>query len=234
MKTDNIDAAEVNKFSRLAAQWWDKSGNSKTLHAINPPRLAFITNQLSLSGKTVFDAGCGGGILSESLSEAGAEVTACDASEEVIRVAKHHAQESGLSIDYHWATAEGYALTHPKPFEVITCMELLEHVPDPKQLLHTLSQLLVPGGYCFLSTINRTLKAYLGAVIGAEYILKLLPKGTHDYQRFIRPGDLSQWLREAGLSVKHMAGIQYNPLTNQARLGDNLDINYLICAVKER
>ncbi len=227
---NNIDASEVDKFNAMAHHWWDPNGECKPLHVINPVRMGFIQQYVNLSGKQVLDIGCGGGILTESLAAAGATVIGIDASHDVIQVAKLHTHETGQQIDYQVASIESFAATTDKQFDIITCMELLEHVPDPKQFIQSLSSLLTTDGHCFLSTINRTLSAYAGAVIAAEYILRLLPKRTHDYQRFIRPAELGQWLRETDLTTQHISGMQYNPFTHNARLSSNVSINYLMHA----
>jgi 2-polyprenyl-6-hydroxyphenyl methylase/3-demethylubiquinone-9 3-methyltransferase len=229
----NIDPLEIAKFEILAQEWWDPNGSSKPLHDINPFRLKFITDILTLDQKKVLDVGCGGGLLSESMAQQRAQVTAIDMSESLIEIAKHHAQEQNLRIHYQQMTVENLAAQSPNSFDVITCMEMLEHVPNPISVIQACANLIKEGGYLFFSTLNRNLKAYLGAIIGAEYILGLLPKGTHDYQKFIRPSELDSWARAAGLNLVQIKGLSYNPLTQQYRLSTNLDINYLICYRKD-
>ncbi|MSP53697.1 MAG: bifunctional 2-polyprenyl-6-hydroxyphenol methylase/3-demethylubiquinol 3-O-methyltransferase UbiG [Gammaproteobacteria bacterium] len=229
----NIDAQEVAKFDAIAAQWWDVNGDFKSLHAINPLRLEFMSKHISLSNKTVLDVGCGGGILSESMAQLGAQVTGLDMSASVLDVGRLHLLESKLEINYQQCTVEDFAHNHPEQFNVVTCMELLEHVPDPESVVRSCAQLLKPKGALFFSTINRNPKAYLQAVVGAEYLLKLLPKGTHDYAKFIRPSELARWARNAGLTVKVMQGMTYNPLTKVYSLCESIDVNYLMYCVKE-
>ncbi len=233
-KHPNIDAAEVSKFEELAARWWDTDSEFKPLHDINPLRLNFINEYAGgISGKQVVDIGCGGGILSESMAVCGANVVGIDAGKAPLTVARLHALESGVDIDYRHLTAEQLAEEAPESFDVVTCMEMLEHVPDPASVLQACARLVKPGGHVFLSTINRTAKAYAFAIIGAEYLLKMLPKGTHDYQKFIRPSELEAWAREAGLTFKQMRGMSYSPLTRRYSLGDDFDVNYLVHCVRE-
>ncbi|HEV2524543.1 MAG TPA: bifunctional 2-polyprenyl-6-hydroxyphenol methylase/3-demethylubiquinol 3-O-methyltransferase UbiG, partial [Gammaproteobacteria bacterium] len=201
----NIEAAELDKFDAMAADWWDPKGKCRPLHALNPTRLQFIVDRCSLLQKSVLDIGCGGGILSESMQKRGAYVTGIDASLSVLEVAKLHAMETN-SLNYIHTTAEEYAAIHPNSFDVVTCLELLEHVPDPLSLVKAAATLVKPGGHLFFSTLNRTPKSYLFAVLGAEYLLKLLPRGTHQYEKFIRPAELEQWLRQAGLRLKELTG----------------------------
>lgn len=226
--TANVDSAEVAKFDALAASWWDKAGQSKPLHDINPLRLSYIQQRCELADKQIADIGCGGGILSESLARNGAHVTGVDMGEAALNVAKLHALEAELVIDYQHSTAEQLAADKPEQFDVVTCLEMLEHVPDPAAVIAACAALVKPGGDLFFSTLNRNPKAYLFAVVGAEYLLNMLPKGTHDYQKFITPSELSRSCRDAGLSVQSMAGISYNPLTKHYRLGDNVSVNYLM------
>lgn len=226
--TANVDSAEVAKFDALAASWWDKAGKSKPLHDINPLRLSYIQQRCELADKQIADIGCGGGILSESLARNGAHVTGVDMGEAALNVAKLHALEAELVIDYQHSTAEQLAADKPEQFDVVTCLEMLEHVPDPAAVIAACAALVKPGGDLFFSTLNRNPKAYLFAVVGAEYLLNMLPKGTHDYQKFITPSELSRSCRDAGLSVQSMAGISYNPLTKHYRLGDNVSVNYLM------
>ncbi len=228
--THNIDAAELQKFSALKATWWDTTGPLKTLHHINPARLQYIAEKAPLAGKAVLDIGCGGGILTEGLARQGAIVTGVDANGDLIQVAKTHAQEAGLSIHYLTTTAEEMAAQHPAQFDVVTCLELLEHVPDPTSIIKAMATLVKPGGHLFFSTINRHPKAYFYAILAAEYVFKLLPKQTHDYEKFIRPSELAQWIKEAGLMPVETKGLAYNPLTTHARLIDDLSVNYLLYA----
>lgn len=225
----NVDALEVQKFSSLAHKWWDKSSEFKPLHEINPLRLAFIDDIASLKGKKVLDVGCGGGILSESMHFKGAKVTGIDLGEKALNVAKLHQLESGAKVDYQMIAVEALAEKSPQTFDVVTCMEMLEHVPDPSAIVAAVSKLVKPNGFVFFSTINRNPKAYLHAVIGAEYILNMLPKGTHDYSKFIKPSELSSWVRESGLTLDAMRGMGYNPLTKAYKLNDDVSVNYMMC-----
>lgn len=220
-----IDTKEVQKFAQLAQQWWDTEGPLKTLHDINAARVQFILQHSDLSGLRVLDVGCGGGILCEAMARAGANVTGIDAEGESIKVAQDHALDNNLSIEYVNSPIEDY---EAPAYDVVTCMELLEHVQNPQLLLHHCKRLLKPGGLLFVSTINRTLKAYLGAVIAAEYLLKLLPKQTHDYDKFIKPSELLRMARELNLHLKDMKGLGYNPFSRQTSLIDNVDVNYVL------
>ena len=224
----NADPAELEKFSRLAHRWWDPHGEFRPLHEINPLRLAWIDRHASLAGKAVLDVGCGGGILAEAMAARGARVTGIDLSEKALRVAELHLLESRLEVTYRKAMAEEFAAAHPGAFDVVTCMELLEHVPEPASMVGACARLVRPGGTVFFSTINRNPKSYLFAVVGAEYVLKLLPKGTHDYARFIKPSELARWARKADLRVDEVLGMTYNPLTRRYRLGADCDVNYLL------
>ena len=224
----NADPAELEKFSNLAHRWWDPQGEFRPLHEINPLRLEWIDRHASLAGKDVLDVGCGGGILAEAMARRGARVTGIDLSEKALRVADLHLHESKLDIIYRKAMAEEFAAEHAGAFDVVTCMELLEHVPQPESMVAACARLAHPGGTVFFSTINRNPKAYLFAVIGAEYILNLLPKGTHDYMRFIKPSELSRWSRNAGLRPDELLGLTYSPLTRRYRLGSDCDVNYLL------
>ncbi len=226
----NIDPDEVEKFERLSRDWWDAAGPMKTLHDINPVRLAYISDNVALDGRRVLDVGCGGGILTESLARAGASVRGLDAGAEVIRIAARHAQENGLEIEYTSASLEQFAADTAGSFDVLTCMELLEHVPDPAQLLRACARVLAPGGHLFLATINRNLRSYLGAIIGAERLFGLLPKGTHDYAGFIRPSELKRWLQNAGFEVLDIRGMLYIPGLRYCALIDDPGINYLLHA----
>ena len=225
----NINPIEIEKFSQIASRWWDKNGECKPLHEINPLRLEFIKQQINLCETKILDVGCGGGILTESLAQAGACVTGIDASAELINIAKLHKYETKLTIDYQLTTIEEFSEKNPNAFDVITCMELLEHVPDPISIINACSKLIKPQGYLFFSTINRNLKSYFQAIIGAEYILRLLKIGTHDYRQFIRPSELDKWARATDLSLEKMIGFTYNPLTAEYKLTSNTDINYLVC-----
>ena len=224
----NADPAELDKFSKLAHRWWDPQGEFRPLHEINPLRLDWIDRHAALAGKTVLDVGCGGGILAEAMARRGAKVTGIDLSEKGLRVAQLHLLESQLAVTYEKATAEEYALTHAGAFDVVTCMELLEHVPQPESMVAACARLARPGGQVFFSTINRNPKSYLFAVIGAEYLLKLLPRGTHDYLRFIKPSELSRYGRAGGLRPEELIGMTYNPITQRYRLGRDCDVNYLL------
>lgn len=224
----NVDPAELEKFAALAHRWWDKNSEFKPLHAINPLRLNFIDNAVSLNKKRVLDVGCGGGILSESMAEKGADVMGIDLGEKALKVAKLHQLESGSQVDYQLIAVEELASQQPESFDVVTCMEMLEHVPNPAAIIDACSRLVKPGGSVFFSTINRNPKAYLFAVIGAEYVLNMLPKGTHAYEKFIKPSELSAWARQAGLGVVELKGMSYNPLTQHYSLGSDISVNYLI------
>ena len=224
----NVDPAELEKFASLAHRWWDKTSEFKPLHAINPLRLNFIDDLVGLKDKRILDVGCGGGILSESMAERGADVTGIDLGKKALKVAKLHQLESSSKVDYRLISVEELAIQQPESFDVVTCMEMLEHVPDPESIIHACAQLTKPGGSVFFSTINRNPKAYLFAVIGAEYLLNMLPKGTHEYQKFIKPSELSSWSRDSGLNVNKLRGMGYNPLTDHYSLGDDVSVNYLI------
>ena len=232
-KTQNADPAELAKFGELAHRWWDPQGEFRPLHELNPLRLAWIDGLAKLAGKRVLDVGCGGGILSEAMARLGATVTGIDLSEKPLKVAQLHLLESGLAVDYQLASAEDFSVRHENKFEIVTCMELLEHVPDPASTVAACATLVKRGGYVFFSTINRNPKSYLFAVVGAEYLLKMLPKGTHDYARFIKPSELSRWCRCAGLQPLELKGMTYNPLTDQYRLGENCDVNYSLCCARD-
>jgi 2-polyprenyl-6-hydroxyphenyl methylase / 3-demethylubiquinone-9 3-methyltransferase len=228
----NVDPSELEKFAILAHRWWDKTSEFKPLHAINPLRLNFIDDLVGLQGKRVLDVGCGGGILSESMDEKGANVIGIDLGDKALKVAKLHQLESGSKVDYRLISVEDLAKEQPASFDVVTCMEMLEHVPDPEAIVRACAQLVKPGGSVFFSTINRNPKAYLFAVIGAEYVLNMLPKGTHEYQKFIKPSELSSWARYAGLNIGELKGMVYNPFIDHYSLGDDVSVNYLIRTLK--
>ena len=229
----NIDKEEVEKFDDLAKSWWDPQGDFKSLHQINPLRINFIKERTTLAGKQVLDIGCGGGLLAEVLSDLGAIVTAIDASEKTINVAKAHAKKVGSNVNYIKASLEEFSKIEPKAkFDVITCLEMLEHVPDPLQILKKCSDLLNQDGDLFLSTINRNPRSYLFAIIGAEYLLNLLPKGTHDYSKFIKPSELSKWLNKSNLNTIEVVGLSYNPITDNYWFGKDIAVNYLLHASK--
>ena len=232
-ETDNVDPAEIAKFSELAHRWWDPDSEFKPLHDINPLRLDWIDRSSGgLAGKAVVDVGCGGGILAESLAAKGAQVTGIDLAEKALKVARLHLYESGLKVDYRLIAAEALAAEAPGQFDVVTCMEMLEHVPEPGSVVAACAQLAKPGGWVFFSTLNRNLKSYLFAVLGAEYILKLLPRGTHDYAKFLRPAELARMAREAGLEVASFIGMTYNPLSKTYKLEADTDVNYLMACRK--
>ncbi len=225
---DNVHAHEIEKFGAKANHWWDPRGEFKTLHAVNPLRLQFIRSHTSLEGARIIDVGCGGGILSEGLAQAGGQVTGIDLAEELIVAAKAHAEISKLTIDYQLMSAEALAEKHPRSFDIVTCMEMLEHVPDPESVVLACAKMVRPGGHLFFSTLNRKLKAYLLAIVGAEYVLNMIPKGTHDFSTFIRPSELVRWTRNTGLEFLGMDGVVYNPLTGQFNLSPkDIDVNYL-------
>ena len=227
--TLNADPQELAKFGELAHRWWDAEGEFRPLHQINPLRLDWIDQQARLAGKTAVDVGCGGGILAESMARRGAEVLGIDLSSRPLRVAQLHAMESGLAnLHYREVAAEALAAEQPASFDVVTCMEMLEHVPDPASVVQACANLVKPGGWVFFSTLNRNPKAWLLAVIGAEHVLKLLPKGTHEYQRFIRPSELGRWCRQSGLAVQGFKGMGYNPLTQRYSLSSDTSVNYLL------
>jgi 2-polyprenyl-6-hydroxyphenyl methylase/3-demethylubiquinone-9 3-methyltransferase len=227
----NADSIELQKFGDLAHKWWDKNSEFKPLHEINPLRLNYIDKLVGLQGKRVLDVGCGGGILSESMHFKGADVTGIDLGEKALNVAKLHQLESGAKVQYQLISVEQLAAEQLSSFDVVTCMEMLEHVPDPAAIVAACARLVKPGGSVFFSTINRNPKAYLFAVIGAEYVLNMLPKGTHDYAKFIKPSELSAWVRNAGLTVSGMRGMSYNPITQFYSLGDDVSVNYLMHTV---
>lgn len=227
MSASNSDSAEISKFTRMSEQWWDAEGICKPLHIINPLRLEFMMAQQAFQGQKIIDIGCGGGILTEAMAKIGAQVTGIDKSDALIEVAKKHAVENQLSINYSLTDTESFAKKHSLSFDVVCCMELLEHVPDPSSLIQACSDLAKPGARIFFSTINRNPRAYLLAILGAEYFLKLLPRGTHDYKKFIRPSELATAARQANLVLQKFQGIYYNPLTQYYALGKDIRVNYL-------
>ncbi len=226
-KQHNVDHAEVGKFEELASRWWDPHSEFKPLHEINPLRLNYIDQRSNLSGKKVLDVGCGGGILAESMAQRGATVMGIDMGEAPLQVAQLHKLESGVEVEYRRITAEELADEMPGSFDVVTCMEMLEHVPDPGSVIAACARLAKPGGQLFFSTINRNPKSYLFAIVGAEYVLRLLPRGTHDFAKFIRPSELEAWTRAAELDMKELTGMSYNPFSKEYSLGDDLDVNYM-------
>lgn len=233
MTTLNADPAELQKFSDLAHRWWDPASEFKPLHEINPLRLEWIDELASLNGREVLDVGCGGGILSEGMAALGARVTGIDLSEKALGVARLHLFESGHKVDYQLISAEAMAERHPGRFDVVTCMEMLEHVPDPASTVAACASLVKPGGQVFFSTLNRNPKSYLFAIVGAEYILNLLPRGTHEYAKFIKPSELSRYCRRSGLAPRQLRGLGYNPLTRAYSLGSDTDVNYLLHTERE-
>ena len=226
----NFDPSEVFKFDEMARKWWDKNSEFKSLHDINPLRMDYINSFVSLDNQRVLDVGCGGGILTESLATAGADVTGIDMAAKPLQVAKLHRHESNLAIDYQQTTIEALAENQLGEFDVITCLEMMEHVPNPESVINAGYQLLKPGGHFFISTINRNSKAYLFAILGAEYVLNLLPRGTHDFERFIKPSELATWLRQTGFDLQDISGMTYNPITKSYKLSRDTDVNYLVYA----
>jgi 2-polyprenyl-6-hydroxyphenyl methylase/3-demethylubiquinone-9 3-methyltransferase len=229
----NVDQSEIAKFSALAHRWWDPNSEFKPLHAINPLRLHWIKSFVNLDGKKVVDIGCGGGILAESISQSGADTTGIDLSEKALKVAELHALEVGAKLTYRAISAEALAQEQPEQYDVVACMEMLEHVPDPASVVRACARLCKPGGTLFFSTLNRNPKSYLFAIIGAEYILKLLPKGTHEYAKFIKPSELVAFTRNADLEMLGMKGLSYNPITQVYRLSEDVDVNYMIAVKKQ-
>ena len=231
-RSPNVSAAETAKFDRLASRWWDPDGESRPLHDLNPVRLGYIAERANLNGARVLDVGCGGGLLSEALARAGAEVTAIDLAPAVLDVARLHLFESGLKVDYREVSVEALAAEMPSHFDVVTCMEMLEHVPDPASVIAACAMLLKPGGQLFLSTLNRTPFAFGAAILGAEHVLRLLPRGTHHYAQFIKPSEIAAELRASGLVLEELRGIGYNPFTRKAWLTGSVAVNYLVHASK--
>ena len=225
--TANVDPAEIAKFEALAERWWDPKGEFRPLHELNPLRLDFVRSRVPLAGARVLDVGCGGGILAEALATEGAIVTGIDLAETPLRIAELHALERNVAVDYRLESVEAHAAAHPGHYDVVTCMELLEHVPQPQATVARLAELLKPGGELFVSTLNRNLKSFVLAIVGAEYVLGLLPRGTHDYERFIRPSELARWTRAAGLTLSSLAGLVYDPVTRRFRMSSDTDVNYL-------
>lgn len=233
LKSVNVDSAEIAKFEAIATRWWDMESEFKPLHEINPLRTNYIEEHAPLAGKKVLDVGCGGGILSEGMALRGAQVTGLDLGQANLDTAKLHALESGVEVDYQCVPVEDFADAHPESFDIVTCLEMLEHVPNPESIVRACAKLVKPGGKVFFSTINRNPKSYLMAVIGAEYILKLVPTGTHDYEKFIKPAELARWCRPVGLKQIHMTGMTYNPISKTYKLVDNdVDVNYLVACEK--
>ncbi|UYZ83758.1 bifunctional 2-polyprenyl-6-hydroxyphenol methylase/3-demethylubiquinol 3-O-methyltransferase UbiG [Entomomonas sp. E2T0] len=228
MSNNNVDNAEIAKFEALASRWWDRESEFKPLHDINPLRINWIEEHISLAGKKVLDVGCGGGILSEGMAKRGAIVTGIDMGDAPLSVAKLHQLESQVAVEYFKSTAEAFAEEHAGEYDIVTCLEMIEHVPDPSSVIRACRKLVKPNGYIFLSTINRNPKSYLFAIVGAEYVLRLLPRGTHDYQKFVKPSELGLWCREAGLDVQDMIGLVYNPLSKTYKLAGDVSVNYMI------
>ena len=229
----NVDRNEISKFEELAHRWWDPHSEFKPLHDINPLRLDYIDARARIGGKRVLDVGCGGGILAESMAKRGAQVTGIDMGEAPLSVARLHQLESGVEVDYRRITAEELAEEAPESFDVVTCMEMLEHVPDPSSVIRACARLVKPGGHVFFSTINRNPKSFLFAIVGAEYILNMLPKGTHEFAKFIRPSELATWVREAELDMRDLTGMTYNPFTKSYRLGKDVDVNYMMYTTRD-
>jgi 2-polyprenyl-6-hydroxyphenyl methylase/3-demethylubiquinone-9 3-methyltransferase len=224
----NVDAAELARFAAIANRWWDPDGEMRPLHDLNPTRLAYVEQATPLEDRAVVDVGCGGGLLSEAMAQRGARVTGLDLSRELLDVARRHASDAGVAVDYRLEAVEDHAARHRQSYDVVTCMEMLEHVPDPAAVVAALAELARPGGQVVVSTINRTPRAYGLAVVGAEYLLRLLPRGTHSYEKFIRPSELAAWARAAGLELVDVAGLDYDPFTRQARLVSDARVNYLM------
>jgi len=224
----NVDRAEIAKFEALASRWWDRNSEFKPLHEINPLRSNWIDERVPLAGKEVLDVGCGGGILAEAMAQRGATVTGIDMGEAPLSVARLHQLESGVEVNYEQSTAEEFAEQHAGRFDVVTCLEMLEHVPDPSSVIRACAKLVKPGGHVFFSTINRNPKSFLFAIVGAEYVLRMLPRGTHEFAKFIRPAELGGWSREAGLNLPDMTGLTFNPITKIYKLEANVDVNYMI------
>jgi 2-polyprenyl-6-hydroxyphenyl methylase / 3-demethylubiquinone-9 3-methyltransferase len=233
LSNSNVDPAEIAKFNDIASRWWDPAGEFKPLHLLNPVRLSYISDELQgLFGKKVIDIGCGGGILAESMARSGADVTGLDMAQDSLNVARLHALEAGVQISYQQATAEQYASEQGAQFDVVTCMEMLEHVPEPMSVIQACADLAKPGATLFFSTLNKTWKAYLLAIVGAEHVMKLVPKGTHEFSKFIRPSSLMRYLEQAGLEVTDATGLHFNPINNSFKIAPGLDVNYIVVARK--
>ena len=232
MQSPNVDSAEVHKFSDIAVRWWDPESEFRPLHLLNPLRLGYIQDHSPVEGMRILDVGCGGGILSESLAESGAKVTGIDVGEETLEVARLHLLESGIKVEYVCSTVEDYAKRCKEKFDIVTCMELLEHVPDPASIISACALLVRPGGSIYFSTLNRTPKSWLLGIVGAEYILRLIPRGTHQHRNFIRPSELNRWCLQSEITMQHMTGMHYNPLTRSFRLGPGVDVNYLAHCIR--
>ncbi|RTZ40983.1 bifunctional 2-polyprenyl-6-hydroxyphenol methylase/3-demethylubiquinol 3-O-methyltransferase UbiG [Candidimonas sp. SYP-B2681] len=233
-KAPNVDQAELDKFSALASRWWDPESEFKPLHAINPLRLSWILDQTGpFNGKKIVDVGCGGGILAESMAKAGAQVTGIDLAEKSLTVARLHGLESGVPVNYRAISAEQMASEHAGEFDIVTCMEMLEHVPDPGSIVQACATLVKPGGWVFFSTLNRNPKSFLFAIVGAEYLLRILPRGTHNYENFIKPSELAASVRKAGLATTTLAGMEYNPITDLYKITRDTSVNYLLASRRE-
>ena len=228
----NFSQSELDKFDELAQRWWDPDGPQKALHALNPARLGYVAGRTTLAGASVLDVGCGAGLLSEAMAQAGGDVTAIDLAPNLLKVARLHGLETDIKVDYRETAVEALAEVQPGSFDVVTCMEMLEHVPDPASIIEACARLLKPGGRLFVSTLNRTAAAFALAIVGAEYVARLLPKGTHQYRDFIKPSELAGWLRSAGLDLEDVSGLMYEPWRNSARIVARTDINYVACARK--
>lgn len=228
MDLTNLDESELAKFAAMAPIWWDKNGVQKPLHDINPLRVGYIDSRATLAGKRVLDVGCGGGILSEALAQLGAEVTGIDATPAPLAVARMHMKDSGLQINYQLATAEAFAVENPDRFDIVTCLELLEHVPKPDSVVMACQRLVKPGGDVFFATLNRNLKSFLFAIIGAEYLLRIVQRGTHSYRMFVKPAELDDWARSAGLTRQDLTGLHYNPFSRKYSMGGNTHVNYMV------
>ena len=228
----NVDAQELARFDNVAARWWDMDGPFRPLHELNPQRLAFIAERQPLAGSRIVDIGCGGGIMSEALARAGADVVAIDLAPEALDVARLHALDVGVRVDYRLQSAEDLAAEMPGQFDAVSCLEMLEHVPDPESTVRACARLVAPGGWVFFSTINRNPKSFLFAIVGAEHVLQMLPKGTHEYARFIRPSELGRWCRDAGLDASGTRGLEYNPLTRRYWMSNDTSVNYLVACRK--
>jgi len=228
----NADPAEIQRFEQSAAHWWDPQGEFKPLHSLNPLRVELINQRMPLAGLRVLDVGCGGGLLAEAMAHLGAHVTGIDLGEQALSVARLHLLESGETVDYQLTSAEDFAAQQPEKFDVVTCLEMLEHVPNPASVVNAIGQLVKPGGRAVFSTINRNAKSFAMAIVGAEYLLKLVPAGTHEYRKLIQPAELARWAREAGLLTDELVGLHYNPVTERYSLGGNVDVNYFACCSK--